>query len=47
MVDGWEPDWWPAAVACVVIASLLLGFLTASTLVKSQQHRELVRYLLS
>mmetsp|Transcript_13103 Transcript_13103/g.30154 ORF Transcript_13103/g.30154 Transcript_13103/m.30154 type:complete len:379 (+) Transcript_13103:1529-2665(+) len=42
MVDGWEPDWWPAAVACVVIASLLLGFLTASTLVKSQMHRELV-----
>lgn len=30
MVDGWEPSWYPAAVAVVVLLSFLFAFTTAS-----------------
>lgn len=30
-LDGWEPAWFPGAVAGIVIASLVLAFLTSST----------------
>ena len=38
--------WYPAAVAAVVLGSLLLAFLTASTLVERQLHRNLVNKML-
>ncbi|KAL9189326.1 hypothetical protein ACHAXT_011816, partial [Thalassiosira profunda] len=41
-LSGWTPPWYPAAVAGVVITSLLLAFLTASTLVERQLHRDLL-----
>jgi len=39
---GWNPPWYNAAVAGVVLASFLLGVLTASTLVERQLHRNLL-----
>jgi len=39
---GWSPPWYSAAVAGVVLSSLLLGILTASTLVERQLHRNLL-----
>jgi class 3 adenylate cyclase len=44
--SGWNPEWWASAVATVVCISILLGFLTASAMVKSQLHRNLVKKLL-
>lgn len=43
---GWNPHWWPTAVACVVVASLLLMVLTAMTMVKSYLHKDLVKRML-
>ena len=45
-VGGWGPPWYNAAVAAVVLGSLLLAFLTASTLVERQLHRNLVNKML-
>ena len=45
-VGGWNPHWYPAAVTAVVLGSLLLAFLTASTLVERQLHRNLVNKML-
>ena len=44
--NGWNPSWWWPAVASVIVVSILLGFLTASTLVKSQLHRNLVESMI-
>ncbi|KAL7531833.1 hypothetical protein ACHAXR_004264 [Thalassiosira sp. AJA248-18] len=41
-LDGWSPPWYPAAVAGVILTSLILGLLTASTLVERQLHRNLL-----
>jgi len=41
-LSSWSPPWYPAAVAGVVLASLILGLLTASTLVERQLHRNLL-----
>jgi len=41
-LSGWAPPWYPAAVAGVVLTSLILGLLTASTLVERQLHRNLL-----
>ena len=30
-LNGWEPAWYPGAVAGIVLASFILAFLTAST----------------
>ena len=45
-IDGWGPPWYNAAVAAVVLGSLLLAFLTASTLVERQLHRDLINKIL-
>lgn len=45
-VYGWEPNWYEPAVAGVVIGSLIIGFLVASTLVERQLHRDLVGKML-
>mmetsp|Transcript_19823 Transcript_19823/g.42534 ORF Transcript_19823/g.42534 Transcript_19823/m.42534 type:complete len:826 (+) Transcript_19823:97-2574(+) len=44
--NGWTPEWYWPAVASLTIISILLGLLTASTLVKSQLHRDLVKSML-
>eukprot|EP00984_Skeletonema_dohrnii_P009306 scaffold3549_cov110-Skeletonema_dohrnii-CCMP3373.AAC.8 len=41
-LNGWEPAWFPGAVAGIVLASFVLAFLTASTLVERQLHRNLL-----
>ncbi|KAL7544496.1 hypothetical protein ACHAWF_007875, partial [Thalassiosira exigua] len=41
-LGGWSPPWYPAAVAGVVLTSLVLGLLVASTLVERQLHRDLL-----
>eukprot|EP00804_Cyclotella_cryptica_P029732 CCRYP_015206-RA/>CCRYP_015206-RA protein AED:0.12 eAED:0.12 QI:301/0.92/0.93/1/0.85/0.8/15/353/1031 len=41
-VNGWQPSWYPAAVAVVVSISLLFAFLTASMLAERQLHRDLL-----
>mmetsp|Transcript_3823 Transcript_3823/g.8537 ORF Transcript_3823/g.8537 Transcript_3823/m.8537 type:complete len:1220 (+) Transcript_3823:92-3751(+) len=43
---GWSPPWYNGAISGVVLVSLLLGFLTASTLVERQLHRNLVAKML-
>eukprot|EP00984_Skeletonema_dohrnii_P000700 scaffold211_cov83-Skeletonema_dohrnii-CCMP3373.AAC.6 len=44
--NGWNPEWWPTAVACVVVASFILMVLTAMTMVKSYLHKDLVNRML-
>ena len=44
--NGWNPEWWWPAVASVIVAAVLLGFLTAATLVKGQLHRDLVEKMM-
>ena len=44
--NGWNPSWYWPAVACLTVISILLGMLTASTLVKSQLHRDLVESMI-
>ena len=44
--NTFSPSWYPAAVAGVVIGSLIIAFLTASTLVERQLHRNLVNKML-
>lgn len=41
-LTGWAPAWYPGAVAGIVLAALVLSFLTASTLVERQLHRNLL-----
>lgn len=43
---GWEPAWYWPAVACLAVVAVLLGLLCATTLVKSQLHRDLVENML-
>ncbi|KAL9184127.1 hypothetical protein ACHAXT_002213 [Thalassiosira profunda] len=45
-IDGWSPPWYDAALAGIVIASIVLGFLVATVLVERQLHRDLVRKML-
>lgn len=45
-ICGWSPPWYPGAVAGVVLASLILGFLVATALVERTLHRNLVRKML-
>jgi len=42
----WNPEWYWPAVACLVVVSLLLGLLCATTLVKAQLHRDLVESMM-
>jgi len=44
--NGWTPEWYWPSVACLIVISLLLGMLVASTLVKSQLHRDLVESMI-
>jgi class 3 adenylate cyclase len=44
--DNWNPEWWPTAVACVVVAAFILMVLTAMTMVKSYLHKDLVKRML-
>jgi class 3 adenylate cyclase len=44
--NGWDPTWWPTAVACTVIAAFLLAVLTAMTMAKSYMHKDLVKRML-
>jgi len=44
--NGWTPEWYWPAVACLIVISVLLGLLTASTLVKSRNHRDLVESMI-
>jgi atrial natriuretic peptide receptor A len=46
IAGGWDPEWWWPAVASVIAVSILLGLLTASTLVKSQQNRDLTEKMM-
>lgn len=45
-INGWSPPWYPATIAVVVVSSLILAFLMASTLVERQLHRNLVHKML-
>mmetsp|Transcript_304 Transcript_304/g.582 ORF Transcript_304/g.582 Transcript_304/m.582 type:complete len:781 (-) Transcript_304:106-2448(-) len=44
--SGWNPEWWPAAVASVVVGAFILMVLTAMTMVKSYLHKDLVKRML-
>merc|ERR1719203_1244008 len=44
--NGWNPVWYWPAVACLIVVSVFLGLLTATTLVKSQLHRDLVESMI-
>ena len=41
-IDGWEPSWYTPSICLVVLVSVLIGFLVASTLVERQLHRNLL-----
>jgi len=43
---GWNPEWYWPAVACLIVVSIFLGLLCATTLVKSQLHRNLVEAMI-
>jgi atrial natriuretic peptide receptor A len=45
-IYGYSPPWYPGAVAGVVLGAFIIAFLTASTLVEKQLHRNLVGKML-
>jgi atrial natriuretic peptide receptor A len=45
-VNGYTPPWYPGAVTGVLLGALIISFLTASTLVERQLHRNLVGKML-